>query len=100
MVEYTLSAIRCEVIRGYNPGDGDLENLIEIEVAILRDGEEIDRFIQRYGIQVDTVDLRENLLTRIKESISVDYAGLQQANDEARCTAIAANIEAWSLKLP
>ena len=99
MQEYTLDAIRCEVKRS-DPGDGELEDLIELEVVVLRDGEEVDRFEQRYGIDIENAELREHILFKVREIVSADYDGVRKLKDETRCAAIAANIEVWSIKLP
>lgn len=99
MQEYKLDVIRCEVKRS-DPGDGVLEDLIELEIAVLRNDNEVGRFEQRYGIDIENADLREHILSRVKEIISADYDGVRKLKDETRCAAIAANIEVWSIKLP
>jgi len=99
MIIYTLDAVRCEVIKK-DDGEGNLIEMIELEIAVLRDGAEINRFDQRYGINIDNTELREHIVYRVKEIIAADYDGIKRTTNKTRCSAIAANIEAWSVTLP
>lgn len=99
MPTYTLSAVDGSIY-SEPASDGAEETLIDLTIAVLRDGTEVDRFRQRFSYQISNPDLRKAVLAKVKEIVMADYDMLERQAEADRLAAIRANIESWSRDLP
>jgi hypothetical protein len=95
MPKYTVDVEASPLLRDREEGE-----LIEFKVAILRDGEEIDRIDQRYGVAVSDTEIHSDLTQKIDAIILEDYRQIQRTDTQHRAEATMAAFNTFEVNLP
>jgi hypothetical protein len=95
MTTYSLMA-SCEIIlRSAEEGQ-----LFELTIRVLKDGQDVGGFVQRYGVSTTNADMRADIEAKVKDIVVANYDGEMHAALLARSDAISAALNQWTRSLP